>query len=97
MSPYHHPNEQADYRSALDAAENAISGEERTFLETMELIVQDEKDFESLLNQLYKLQEDKISWEVAGTTLRSWLRWKVGEYARRKAETEVQNNYWRNR
>jgi predicted DNA-binding ribbon-helix-helix protein len=96
MSPYHHPNEQADYQAVLDAAENAISGEEQTFLETMELIVQDEKDFLMLLHLLNHIQNEE-SWEVSATTLRSWLRIKVGEYARRKAEKEVQNSYWRNR
>ena len=96
MSPYHHPNEQADYQAALDAAENLISGEEQTFLETMEKIVQDENDFLILLDLLNHVQNDE-EWEISTTSLRYWLRAKVGAYARQKAEQEVSNSYWRNR
>jgi len=96
MSPYHHPNEQADYQAALEAAENAIVGEGKTFLETMELIIEDECDFTHLLYLLNLLQKES-DYSIEATTLRDWLRGKVRNYARQKAETEVQNNYWRNR
>jgi hypothetical protein len=96
MSPHHHPNEQADYQAALDSAENAIVGEGKTFLETMELIIEDECKFTHLL-YLLNLLQNPSDYSIEATTLRDWLRGEVRDYARRKAETEVQNNYWRNR
>jgi len=96
MSPYHHPNQQADYQAALEAAENALLGEGKTFLETMELIVEDECDFTHLLYLLNLLQKES-DYSIEATHLRSWLRGKVSDYARQKAENIVSTHYWRNR
>jgi len=70
---------------------NSGVGEGKIFLEIMELIVKNECDFIYLVYLLNLLQKES-DYGVEATTLRDWLRGKVHDYARLKAETEVQNN-----
>jgi hypothetical protein len=102
MSPYHHPNEQANYQAALENTEEKIEREvlelNSLFLEVIEQVFENEEDFVQILGMMHRLAlEDREKFLDAAEDLRLWLHGKIYQFARRKAETEVQNSYWRNR
>jgi hypothetical protein len=102
MSPYHHPNEQADYQAALEKTEEKIEREtlelNSLFLEVIEQVFENEEDFVRIISMLHRLaKEDRENFLDAAEDLRLWLHGKIYQFARRKAEQEVANSYWRNR
>jgi glutathionylspermidine synthase len=100
MSPYHHPNEQADYQAALESAEEAIerniTDNHPLFLEMIEEVFENEEQFAHLLETLRRIVNEESFYDPA-SDLHLWLRDKIRQFARRKAEQEVSNSYWRNR
>jgi hypothetical protein len=101
MSPYHHPNQQADYQAALEAAEAStewalLETVNPLFLEMIEQVFDDEKDFVELLGKLHQLVKEPDYLDQA-QELRAWLRGKISLFARNKVEQELPNHYWRNR
>lgn len=72
------------------------------FIEVIEHVFTEEDLFVELLCRIHRLVErnqdpfNDREWMDHAHDLRAWLRRKIADYARRKAEQEVPNRYWRN-
>lgn len=87
-----------DMSHAIDCYEESViadtlSGLNNTFVEVVEKVFESESDFVALLGLLHKIASSDWYADDA-KRLRSFLQYKIEDYARRKAGEEINKLFW---
>jgi hypothetical protein len=93
-------DEQEKYQTRLEHYEASIEdslldGTSYLFINSIESVFEDEDAFIELVKLLNKLVSH-AEWFDDAHELRAFLRRKIADFARHKAEQEFPNIYWRN-